>query len=503
MNVLNRYRRAAAGMAACMALLCQAGSGGAQVVLTLDKALETAKENSPTIKHQQMNLDRSRESLNAQKAALKTNLTLRLNPFTQNRDRKFDTRFSDWYTSWTKTSSSTLTISQPISATDGTFSITNQSNWQKSYSEVAAIKENRAFTNALSLNLTQPIFTYNRTKLNLRELELNLENTSIQYALQSLSMERSVTQAFYNVYQSKTSLDISKDDLKNQELSYEIIKNKVDAGLQAKEELYQAELGVASAKATVQNRQVSLDNAMDSFKQLIGMDLDEQIIIQADINYQPVEVSLQRALDHALVSRMELRQRKIDIETAMNSIMTTSAMNEFKGSVTLSYGITGTNEQLGDIYDKPVNKQAIGLSLDIPLWDWGEKKSRVRAARIGLQSSQLSLEEEKLSIILAIRQAYRNLNNLVNQIEIAKQNVRNAELTYEINLERYKNGDLTSMDLSLYQNQLSQKKTSLVDAQINYKMGLLNLKILTLWDFEQNKSVVPDMGESVTTASAK
>ncbi len=503
MNVRNRYRRAAAGMAVCAALLCHAGSGGAQVVLTLEKALETATENSPTIKHQQMNLDRSRESLNAQKAALKTNLSLRLNPFTQNRDRRFDTRFSDWYTSWSKTSASTLTISQPITTTDGTFSITNQSSWQKSYSEAAATKINRAFTNALSLNLTQPIFTYNRTKLNLRELELDLENSSIQYALQSLSMERQVTQAFYNVYQSKTALDISNDDLKNQELSYEIIKNKVDAGLQAREELYQAELGLASAKATVENRQVSLDNALDSFKQLIGMDLDEKIIIQADINYQPIEVSLQRALDHALVSRMEFRQRKIDIETAMNSIITTSALNEFKGSVTLSYGLTGTDEQFGDMYDKPVNKQAFGLSLDIPLWDWGEKKSRIRAARIGLQSSQLTLEEEKISVTLAIRQAYRSLNNLVNQIDIAKQNVRNAELTYEINLERYKNGDLTSMDLSLYQNQLSQKKTSLVDAQINYKIGLLNLKILSLWDFETNKAVMPDMGESIGQTAVK
>ncbi len=233
------------------------------------------------------------------------------------------------------------------------------------------------------------------------------------------------------------------------------------------------------------------------------MDLDEKIIIQADINYQPIEVSLQRALDHALVSRMEFRQRKIDIETAMNSIITTSALNEFKGSVTLSYGLTGTDEQFGDMYDKPVNKQAFGLSLDIPLWDWGEKKSRIRAARIGLQSSQLTLEEEKISVTLAIRQAYRSLNNLVNQIDIAKQNVRNAELTYEINLERYKNGDLTSMDLSLYQNQLSQKKTSLVDAQINYKIGLLNLKILSLWDFETNKAVMPDMGESIGQTAVK
>lgn len=503
MNIRNGYCRLTAGMAFFIALLGQAGSGGAQMILTIDKALEIAMDNSPTIQHSRMNLEQSRENLNAQNAALKSNFTLRLNPFSRNQDRKFDTRYSDWYTTWTEGSGSTFTISQPIVLTDGTFSLQNQTNWQVSYSEAALIKKNRAYTNALTLNLSQPIFTYNRTKLSLRALELNIENTSIQNALQMLSLERSVKQAFFGVYQDKASLDITRDEYANQEKSYEIIKNKVDAGLSAKEELYQGELNLASSKASLENRQVALESSLESFKQLLGLSLDEQIIIQTDITYQPVEVSLERAIDHALKTRMELRQRQISIENAMNNIITTSALNEFKGAVTLSYGITGTDEKFGDIYKKPVNKQTIGLSLDIPLWDWGEKKSRIKAAQINLKSSELSLEESKTDIILAVRQSYRNLNNLVNQIEIAKQNITNAERTYDINLERYKNGDLTSMDLNLYQTQLSQKRTSLTDALINYKLGLLNLKILTLWDFEKNAPVVPDMGTDILKSTQK
>lgn len=503
MNVRNDIRGAAVCGAALLVLVTGAGTGSAQIVLTIDKAIETAMEKSPTIQHQRMTLEQSRESLNAQNAALKSNFTLRLNPFSRNQDRKFDTRYSDWYTTWTESSTSTFTISQPIVLTDGTFSIQNQTNWQNSFSELAKPQKNRAYTNALTLNLSQPIFTYNRTKLSLRALELNIENTSIQYALQMLSLERQVKQAFYGVYQDKSSLDITRDEYANQEKSYEIIKNKVDAGLSAKEELYQAELNLASSKASLENRQVTLENSLESFKQLLGLSLDEQIIIQTDITYQPVEVSLERAIDHALKTRMELRQRQISIENAMNSIITTSALNEFKGAVTLSYGITGTDEKFGDIYKKPVNKQTIGLSLDIPLWDWGEKKSRVKAAQISLKSSELSFDEEKTNIVLAIRQAYRSLNNMVSQIEIARQNITNAERTYDINLERYKNGELTSMDLNLYQTQLSQKRTSLTDAQINYKLGLLNLKILTLWDFEKNAPVVPDMGADILQSAQK
>ena len=82
------------------------------------------------------------------------------------------------------------------------------------------------------------------------------------------------------------------------------------------------------------------------------------------------------------------------------------------------------------------------------------------------------------------------MQNQTIQIEIARQNVRNAELTYDINLERYKNGDLTSMDLNLYQTQLSEQKLGLVEALINYKLALLDLKIKSLWDFEKNRAVL-------------
>jgi hypothetical protein len=40
------------------------------------------------------------------------------------------------------------------------------------------------------------------------------------------------------------------------------------------------------------------------------------------------------------------------------------------------------------------------------------------------------------------------------------------------------------MDLKQFSDQLTQKKNSLTTARINYKLGLLNLKNQTLWDFE-------------------
>ncbi len=462
----------------------------AQRVLTLQEALDIAMQKSPDIQRSQLNLQRSSESLNAQKAALKSQFSLSVTPVDYRNERVFNSFFSRWNTNETKTSSGTFTISQPIRWTDGTLALINRFAWQDAYSEFQNARS-KTFSNNLYVSLQQPIFTYNRTQIALRRLELDLEDAALSYAIRRLALERSVAQAFFDVYKNKMSLEIAREELSNQELSYQIIKNKVDAGLSALEELYQAELNLATSKSNVQNKQVVLDNSLDTFKQLIGVSLFEEIAVQADITHQPVQVDLQKALEHGLKWRMELRQARIDIETSQFDLIQASATNEFRGDVTVSYGVIGTDERLANVYEVPTKNQRFSLSLEIPLWDWGEKQSRIKSAEAVVKTRELSLEEERNSIIIAIRQVYRNLQNLERQIEIAQQNVRNAQLTYDINLERYKNGDLTSMDLQLYQNQLSQKKLSLVDALISYKIELLNMKIQSLWDFERNESVVP------------
>jgi len=172
-------------------------------------------------------------------------------------------------------------------------------------------------------------------------------------------------------------------------------------------------------------------------------------------------------------------------------LITTSATNEFRGDVNLSVGIMGNNENFTRIYDKPTRSPQVGVTFSIPIFDWGERKARIRAAELQVESSEMNIKNLEDDIVINIRQVFRNLKNLNTQISIAEQNQKNAQLTYEINLERYKNGDLTSMDLDRFQNQLSQKKMDLSNSLINYKLELLNMKIQSLWDFENNSSFVP------------
>lgn len=467
-------------------------SANAQQILTLESALDIARSNSPDIRRSILNLNRSEELLIAQNAALKSNFSLSVTPISYNKNRTFINDFAIWNTTESTETFGTFTVAQPFLPTDATISLVNRFGWQNKLSESSKNETPKTFSNNTYLSITQPLFTYNKTKLTLKGLELDLENAKLSYAMQMLNSEKQVTQFFYNVYLAQMSLTISQDEYANTQKSYEITQNKVTAGIAAKEELYQAELNFATAKSTVYNAQVTLDNYKDQFKQYIGMDVMEEITVMTDVALNPVAVDLAKAIEFGLNSRMELRQREIDVESSQFDLIRTKSLNEFRGDVSLSVGIIGVDKNLADIYQKPTNNPRVAVSFNVPLYDWGEKKARIKAQEAVIQTQELNQSEEKKQITLDIRRVYRSLQNLVNQIDIANQNEKNAQLTYEINLERYANGDLTSMDMNLFQTQLSQKKMSYAQALIDYKIELLNLKIQSLYDFEKKEAIIPE-----------
>lgn len=464
----------------------------AQTPMTIEQALDIAEENNPDLKASKLNLERYQYNLEAQQASLKSRFSLDLNPINYGRSRRFDERLSQWYTNETLNTSGTFRVSQPILMTGGEVSLINTFGWQDNKSTVENMdNRNRAFSNDFYLRLSQPIFTYNRSKMELKQIEFDYENAGIRYALQRLNTERSITNQFYTVYMAQNNLSISKEELENTEQSFEIIKNKVEADLSAREELYQAELNLANAQSAVEERSVSLENAKDQLKQTLGMSLDDNIEVTLEIELDHVAIDLVQAVQSALNSRMEIRQREIDIELAEFQMIQTKSLNEFKGDISLSVGIIGDNERFGNIYENPTQNPRMSISLSVPIFDWGEKKARVNAQKVAQTLAKLEQENLRIDIELDVRQTWRRLENLRTQIDIAEKSVRNAQLTYDINLTRYREGDLTGMEISQFQTQLSNRKIAHAQALINYKIELLNLKILTLYDFEDNRPIVP------------
>jgi len=196
-------------------------NGLSQNGVTLEQALTTAESNSPTILKTRLSLIRSQENLNAQNDALKSKFALSVSPVTYSQDRAFNSSFSDFNTTKDLQSSGSFTVVQPFLPTDATITLSDNFSYTNNIYNEKFPTAGVAYNNDLSIQLNQPLFTYNHTKLNLKTLQLQLETAQLNYAIQLLAMEQSVSQAFYAVYQAQQSMDISDQAYQDMKKNYE------------------------------------------------------------------------------------------------------------------------------------------------------------------------------------------------------------------------------------------------------------------------------------------
>ena len=235
------------------AFLWTAPSAFGQRLLTLDEAISIAMEQSPSMIRQRLSLERSQEQLNTQRASLKSRFSIRLNPFSIGRDSQYNDNLSSWIRTDTKNSSGTFSITQPIAVTDGTLSFNNSLSWRESFSDYTD-KRTKTFSSNASISYTQPIFTFNQTKMDLRELELDVESATLSFAIQKLSLEVQIARSYYSLYQSQQRLLITQQEQQSNEESYNIVKNRADAGMVALSELYQADLQLAQSRSSYEKQ---------------------------------------------------------------------------------------------------------------------------------------------------------------------------------------------------------------------------------------------------------
>lgn len=460
------------------------------LVLTLEKALEIAYEQSPQLIQTKMSLERSELNLVSRRASLKPRFNFDLSPFNYSRGNSYDEYTSRWYDTESMSASGGFSISQPLIWTDGQLTLRESLSWNQYKNETTAGK-NTSYNNNLTLSLSQPLFHYNEQKQGLKEIEMEVQRSKISYAVQQLSIEQSVTQAFYQLYASYKSWQTQQEAYDNQLQTYEMNLSKEKAGLLAREELLQSQISLSESETTLLNQESSFITAKDEFKKQLGLPLNVEFTLDVNIEVEPIIINPETALDHALRQSTELRLQELSMIQNEMSLVQAKATNEFRGDINASVGLSGRGEKFKDAFKKPSDTEQIGLTITIPVIDWGQRKATIRRAQLSIEDTRISYEEQKKSIEIDIRSKCRDLPKTYKQIEIAKQRAENAQITYELNYQRYLNGTISGIQLKEFQKQLNDAKDEVTNKIITYKQQLLALKIATFWDFETNESILP------------
>lgn len=359
--------------------------------------------------------------------------------------------------------------------------------------------KNRLFYNRFALSFAQPIFTKNTLKENLYSAGLEFEKSTAQYTRGQMDIIYDVTQGFYALYKATRLVEIAEERLKNSTEAFRVAGLLSESGRIPDGDLLTAELEVTQDQADLSAANGNMDREKDIFKQLIGIDLNENISIIAELKKEVVLIDPEIALHEALNNRLELEEAELDIGLQKIEIDRAKRVRELKGNISGFYDFTGVSTigsgKLGDLFDSSIENlgdrppnRGIMLTLSYPITDWGRGRARVRQARASLDNRKLKLENLKNTIIKEVRDIVRTVDESQNRLLIYDKNQELAQRNYRISTIRYENGDISSQDLAIERERLSSIQLNSLEAYIENKLAIADLKRKTMWDFQNNRS---------------
>lgn len=401
--------------------------------------------------------------------------------------------------------------------TGGNLALTSKMYWEN-YRTTLSQKDNQKLErnqvySRVALTFDQPVFTANTLKENMKVAALEFEKSRCYFTRVQMDIVYNVTQSFYDVYEAAYEHTINQERLRNSREAYRITKLKQETGNLPEGENLIAEIAVAQDEARVMESQGNLEAAKDEFKLLIGLDLKEDIELEAEMEFETFLIDLQTAIDEALRNRMEIQERNLDISLQDIEIKRAKREREFKGKISAYYDFTGLSTREGgsvgqlvgssfrNMGERPSNR-SIEFTLSYPIADWGRAKNLVRSRQVRKKQQELQLDNTKRSIEKEIREIVRNVYEAEKRYRLNQRNREAAQESYRISQLRFENGDLTSQELFIEQERLAQVQLSYIESYITYRLSVADLNRKTMYDFENNRSYLLEREEETAAVAS-
>jgi outer membrane protein TolC len=174
-----------------------------------------------------------------------------------------------------------------------------------------------------------------------------------------------------------------------------------------------------------------------------------------------------------------LRAAKLDVSIARQAYLPSLTADMAYGIEANAFALRST--VAADPLKGPQNNLGyfLTVSLNVPVWDWGVRASKVRQA--GLKREQANVD-----LSLTQRMLMRNLEGLYLEAQTARDQAeslrRSVDLSAEslrLNALRYQAGEASILELVDAQTTLLQARNAYDDGLVRYRLALTNLQTLT------------------------
>ncbi len=122
---------------------------------------------------------------------------------------------------------------------------------------------------------------------------------------------------------------------------------------------------------------------------------------------------------------------------------------------------------------------AAQATLNIPVWNWGATRSKIKQAELRRQQAQLDLTLTQRTLQGNLASVYREAQGALAQIDLLRSSMDLATKSLRLTLLRYTAGEATVLEVVDAQTTLTVARGAYDDGLARYRVALATLQSLT------------------------
>lgn len=294
---------------------------------------------------------------------------------------------------------------------------------------------------------------------------MNLSESDLQLAVEEsrgskIDLINQVTKAYYQLMLAQDSYDVLLENFKLAETNFDIVNKMFEQGLVSEYDKISAEVQKNNAWPSVVSGKNGIELAQLQLKVLMGITADVRFVVKDNLkNYESemakaiiseIDLSNNSSLKQIDLQGELLHQKRKILQTSFQPTLALVGTYQLQSNSNTNWNIAKYNWS---------NASSVALSLSIPLYDASNFTSLKTNKVQQFQLAETRINTERM-LNMKAQSFIDNMTASAEQLSSNKEAVRLAEKGLEISQKRYDIGNGTILELTNSQVQLTNTRLS-------------------------------------------
>lgn len=388
-----------------------------------------------------------------------------------------------------------LHITQKLWPTGGTLSVESSLDYlHQSFSSPhsqggAGGGSNQFMSLPVAITLQQPLFSVNHLKWNRRIEPLRYREAQARFLTETEQVAMQAINLYFGLLLAGEQVNIARQNLQTAEKLYEVAQAKRRMGTISENDVLQLRLDVLTARSALTNSESNRQARQFALRSFLDVEADIEPVVPEDV--PQVRLDYDNVLNHALQNNAlatTMRRRQMEADYAV----ATARANRQSINLYAQLGYTGSADNLNAAYRNLLSNEVVSVGITVPLLDWGKRKGQRRLAESNRDIIQGQLRQQSQDFRQDIFILTEQFNNQAEQLRIACEADTIARRRYHTNVETFKIGSISTLELSDAQKAKDQARQNRIQQLFNYWYYYYQLRSIALWDFERGCELSED-----------